>query len=203
MGASDDRDPRDLLGLIPVVIVAVILIYLLYPKKRCWDCRKRLRPFGSLDPDQQSEVLDYYHEHEGRTPDARQLRVCTHCRYVFDEYSLRDQVQTVVPVPCKVCDGYLVRFFMAGIDPADMAEFAKAYPRLFTGEKCPRCRSQTMTTVGCALCDVAEPLSGCRACTTIHAWVPGRAGGMQYFTPLTDEPALERFLSKPRDGQIT
>lgn len=196
MDRQDERDPADLLPLIPLVIVAIVVIYLVWPKKRCWRCRKRLTRFRHLDAAQQAKVYNHYHDHETRTPEPTNLHVCMNCQRVYDEYSLRDHRQTALPRPCKVCGGYLVDFFLAGVCPADLAEFAKAYPRLFTGEKCPRCRYEAMTTVGCARCDVVEPLRGCRACTTIHAWVPDKPGGFQYLVPLKDEAALDRFLSK-------
>ena len=193
---NDERDPADLLPMIPVVIIVIVIIVLIWPKKRCWKCGKRMTGFNRLDSSQQNHILRYYNEVENTTPDISQVHACLKCGYVVDEDSYQDSSPCALPVACRVCGAGLLDLFAGPIDPTDLAAFFRMHRRLFTGERCPQCGDVSMTPFGCPCCDVAEPLRGCRACHTLHAWVPFPPGEFLFFTPLKDDEAIDRFLSK-------
>jgi len=161
---------------------------------RCFECGKRMTPFGDLDDDEKKEIGEYYSEKELREPDTGGVHACSECGIVYDDFTDKTKSSTgVFASICKTCNNRFVEPLAEAIETGEIQRFRQRYEDRIEEFECLRCKRDPTGLEFCAKeCDADVKPFGCRRCATLYLWHQPDGSKFKFIQPLTDEEILKK-----------
>ena len=128
----------------------------------CQNCHKELTRFFRLSPNEQDKIRSYFKEHEDRDIDEDGVFVCSHCKFVHDDFSGEKHSRNTDHAHSIEVNGVVYK-------SAHWKTLCKVCGLLVSA------------------CDPANPDIKCRACETYYHWLLDEESGYYFFRIIGDK----------------